>query len=268
MDPKSIESTAGFQPAGSDVNTQPMMDKIKHVVVIMLENRGFDTVLGYLYQPDDKPKQNIPPLKPDELIFNGLSFVDTQALSNTLVKNGQTIKQSPVPIVRATNSPGWDSGEEYAHVNMQLFGSTTPSAGQPEMKGFLQDYSTQCKGDVEAIKQIMHMYTPTDLPVLNGLAKAYAVSDMGFSSVPTQTNANRAFSICGTSLGLVDNGFLAPDPIKRSLPMTASIPIPSGMFLRIIISMIGRYSGMFHSLSGAQCPIRGTFFPISRKSRT
>ncbi len=63
----------------------------------------------------------------------------------------------------------------------------------------------------------MHMYTPADLPILNALAKAYAVSDMWFASVPTQTNANRAFSICGTSMGLVDNGFLGPNIVSEKL---------------------------------------------------
>jgi phospholipase C len=85
------------------------------------------------------------------------------------------------------------------------------------MKGFLKDYSTLCNGDAEAKKQIMRMYTPGDLPVLNGLARAYAVSDQWFASVPTQTNANRAFSICGTSLGLVDNGYLTKSKIDYKL---------------------------------------------------
>src|SRR3546814_9623534 len=47
------------------------------------------------------------------------------------------------------------------------------------------------------------------LPALSGLARHYAVSDRWFSSVPTQTNPNRAFSLCGTSLGRVVNGPLA-----------------------------------------------------------
>lgn len=194
-------------------------DRIKHVVVIMIENRGFDSLLGYLYSPGDEPKQNIPALKPGKQKFNGLNFVDTNTLSNALVRDGITIlNQPPVPIVRASNSPGWDPGEQYHHVNVQLFGQENPSPGQqPNMKGFIQDYSTQCKGDLEAIKQIMHMYTPVDLPVLNRLAKAYAVSDMWFASVPTHTNANRAFSLCGTSMGLVDNGFLSPSLVQAKL---------------------------------------------------
>ena len=53
--------------------------------------------------------------------------------------------------------------------------------------------------------QIMQTYSPEQLPVINGIAKGYAVSDEWFSSVPSQTNCNRAFSICGTSCGLVNN---------------------------------------------------------------
>ena len=103
-------------------------------------------------------------------------------------------------------------------MNVQLFGSATPpktdpakGAPVPGMKGFLKDYGTQCSGDADAKRQIMRMYGPGDLPVLSGLARGYAVSDAWFASVPTQTNANRAFSICGTSLGLVDNGYLSRD---------------------------------------------------------
>ena len=40
-----------------------------------------------------------------------------------------------------------------------------------------------------------------------GLARSFAAaSDRSFSSVPTQTDVNRAFSVCGTSLGGLDNG--------------------------------------------------------------
>ena len=195
--------------------TSAMNKNIEHVVVIMLENRGFDTVLGYLYGPDAPPQRNIPPLGPGDKKFHGLLFEDTDALKNPTDAD----PLPPQPVVRATNSPGWDPGEEYEHVNVQLFSSKTPPnpATKPSMKGFFKDYSTQCKGDAEAKKQIMRLYTPADLPVLSSLARGYAVSDLWFSSVPTQTNANRAFSLCGTSLGLVDNGYLtdAKHPVKH-----------------------------------------------------
>src|SRR6266436_4047805 len=40
---------------------------------------------------------------------------------------------------------------------------------------------------------------------------------MWFSSVPSQTNPNRAFALCGTSMGLVDNGFLEEDPWRLKI---------------------------------------------------
>ena len=31
------------------------LNRIDHIVVLMLENRSFDNVLGWLYDPDNKP---------------------------------------------------------------------------------------------------------------------------------------------------------------------------------------------------------------------
>ena len=39
----------------------------------------------------------------------------------------------------------------------------------------------------------MNCFHAEDLPVINGLANAYAVCDYWFSSVPTQTFPNRSF---------------------------------------------------------------------------
>ncbi|MDH5411618.1 MAG: hypothetical protein OEY16_09540, partial [Alphaproteobacteria bacterium] len=52
---------------------------------------------------------------------------------------------------------------------------------------------------------ILWTYTPDQLPSINNLARQYAVSDRWFCSVPSQTNPNRAFSLCGTSLGRESN---------------------------------------------------------------
>ena len=54
---------------------------------------------------------------------------------------------------------------------------------------------------------MMQTYTPDQLPVLNGLAKAYAISDSWFSSVPSQTDCNRGFIGAGTSEGYTDNEY-------------------------------------------------------------
>ncbi|WPB80740.1 alkaline phosphatase family protein [Archangium violaceum] len=189
-----------------------MRDRIKHVVVIMLENRGFDSLLGYLYRPGDEPAKHIPELTPGGKKFDGLAFTDTQALTNELRRDGRLwISQAPVPGVRATNNPGTNPHEDYTNVNEQLFGAKAnpPKGTEAKMLGFLQNYASHWshlgENELKTISQVMHAYRSVDVPVLSGLARGYAVSDDWFSSVPTMTNANRAFSLAGTSLGRVDN---------------------------------------------------------------
>jgi phospholipase C len=72
------------------------------------------------------------------------------------------------------------------------------------MNGFVKDYVNWYRRP----DQITATFTPEELPVLNGLARNFAVSDRYFSSVPTQTNTNRAFAASGNSLGPNDNGEL------------------------------------------------------------
>lgn len=110
------------------------------------------------------------------------------------------------------NVPIHDPHEEYNNVNFQVFGNeqTPTSEIPPTMGGFYQNFTTffptypnQLPAEQEAQEQqIMQSYTPSELPVLNGLAKSFAVSDAYFSSVPTQTNCNRAFAACGNSIGI------------------------------------------------------------------
>jgi phospholipase C len=120
----------------------------------------------------------------------------------------------------ALNSPNFSPGESFSEVNRQHYGKekvTDDEAKRPPgMKGFVKDYVHVLRHDrkcpdeqiVRYAHQVMQSFTPDQLPVLNGLARHYAVSDMWFSSVPSQTNTNRAFAFCGTSNGMVNNGFL------------------------------------------------------------
>ena len=104
------------------------------------------------------------------------------------------------------NVPSFDPNEEYQFVNNQLYESykTPPPPVYPTMGGFYKDYETW----YDFPYQIMQTYTPGELKVLNGLAARFAVCDNYFSSVPTQTNCNRAFAATGNSLGLDQNGVL------------------------------------------------------------
>lgn len=203
-------------------NSNSPLNQIEHIVVLMLENRSFDNVLGWLYDKDnDDPFKHVPPGQ----TFEGLSGkVYCNPLGNTLevcVGKG-SVMTDPYP----------DPNEPYDHVYTQMF-NETPNRNDipnrtdvPPMSGFANDYANAIatalkpkkgcskilsdflKSNVPMSKDpgvIMNCFTPASLPVLNGLANAYAVCDHWFSSVPTQTFPNRSFVHAATSSGYVYN---------------------------------------------------------------
>src|ERR1041384_104721 len=186
-----------------------MNEKIDHVVLLMLENRSLDNVLGWLYSYGDKPSQFIGTDQTQH--YHGLEEV-TGITKGTVGGTGTSVPPQPLRV------PGFDPNEQYEHTNQQLFGSpakptnTNPAYGTPAaMAGFAYDFTTSShwnpgNEDPAQHHQILEAYTPDQLPILNGLAQSYAVSDAWFASVPTETTPNRAFSICGTSLGCLDDG--------------------------------------------------------------
>ena len=89
-------------------------DALDHVVVIMFENRSLDNLLGRLYQPGEVAW------------FEGVAGRD---LSNPVPgwavgAAGQMVV--PYGVAADMNSPSPDPGEEYQHVNTQLFGLIDP----------------------------------------------------------------------------------------------------------------------------------------------
>lgn len=194
-----------------------MQEEIKHVVVLMLENRSFDNVLGWLYDQND-PSLNYIPVLPDQK-FLGLSEDCLEKYKNTLKNRKGEIIYTCNPIKglpslansRYLNSPKFNPHEQFPHVINQIYGFD--GSLEPNMTGFLQDYASQWDEDdwvyqKDVICSIMETHTEKEMPVMHALAKQYAVSDYWFCSVPTQTNPNRAFATCGTSDGQIVNGNL------------------------------------------------------------
>lgn len=177
-------------------NPKTFLPGVEHVVLYMLENRSLDHLLGMIYTAASPPSHMYPATEP--LGYHGLDTVPDYKNFNP--NTNEWVWPHPVPAGEAfNNTPNPDPGEAWEHVNTQVFnGGDTAGMG-----GFITDYLTQT--DDDNADSIMAYYTPAELPVLSGLATGYAVSDNWFSAVPTQTNANRAFSIAGTSGGLVDN---------------------------------------------------------------
>ena len=176
------------------------LGEIEHVVVVMLENRSFDNLLGWLYDPSNPvPFNQIPPPN-----FEG---VYAKALNNPGSKD-------PVPVSKGYQftAPNPDPGEPYQDVYAQIFGQEkvlplnqvppkppTP----PNMNGFLYNYMSHCNQTDP--KTIMDCFTPVSVPVLSSLAHHYGVCDHWFSSIPSQTLCNRSYVHAGTSSGYVNN---------------------------------------------------------------
>jgi phospholipase C len=49
------------------------------------------------------------------------------------------------------------------------------------------------------------MFDSKSAPILNTLAKEFAIFDSWFASIPTGTDPNRAFAMSGTSQGVLSN---------------------------------------------------------------
>jgi len=181
----------------------PILTQIEHVVVLMMENRSLDNLLGWIYQPGSTPVPKLF-LPPDSATsFNGLqpSFSN----SDPSVNDGQPVRvtngttewyEGGTTIVTPWFVPSPDPGEEFDHVTTQISNN---------MGGFLTDYVTQQAG-VPA-EQIMQAYSVAQLPVISTLATSFAVSDAWFASVPTQTWPNRGFVQTGSSDGNINNNY-------------------------------------------------------------
>jgi len=181
-----------------------LLQNINHIVVVMLENRSFDHMLGFLYQSTG----NVSPLGHP---FEGLTGKETNA--DTAGKPVQVFPIQPTD-PHPYRWPGADPGEGYLNTNSQLFGRTqapspiTPAANSGFVTNFAYTLSKEDPKGVVAGTQpsaIMGIYTPQTLPILSKLATGYAVCDQWFASVPTETFPNRAFVAMATSQGYVQD---------------------------------------------------------------
>jgi phospholipase C len=174
------------------IMTQPLTSQIEHIVVVMLENRSFDNMLGGLYPPSDT--------------FDGLTGNETNPLDPSDPKS-RTVKvwQGP-PGIDAMITPFPDPNEDFDDMTLQLFGSDGVGADAstvPAMNGFAWNYlSAKSMGGVAPnAADIMQYYAPGsdgNIPITSALAAAYTFSDRWFASGPVQTFANRVFNHCGT----------------------------------------------------------------------
>lgn len=161
------------------------LSNLKHIVVLMMENRSFDHMLGYA--------------KSAAWSIEGLSATDSN----------QDSAGADVPVSNDANYAGDltpDPGHSGFDTLTQLYGDpTTAITRDPTMSGFVRSYEGKT-GDPADAHRIMKCFAPEKLPVLTRLAQEFSVCDRWFSSLPGPTFPNRAFMHAATSLGRVDMG--------------------------------------------------------------
>ena len=164
----------------------PGLDNLKHIVVLMMENRSFDHMLGALKAQDPR--------------IDGI----TDQLTNPDTTGAQ-IKPQPLAEFQGQLDP--DPDHHFPAVDLQIFGGDTTAGRAPNMQGFIKSYFNQ-QQNVPHSQKIMYYFTPDKLPVLSTLATEFAVFNRWFASIPGPTICNRAFAHYGTSFGRVDMNLL------------------------------------------------------------
>jgi phospholipase C len=166
----------------------PGLDALKHIVVLMMENRSFDHMLGSLKSVNPQ-----------------IDGVDP-AFSNPDTQGNQVF---PQPLAEFQSQLDPDPDHHFPAVDLQIFNGDQSSPRVASMKGFVKSYFQQ-QQDVAHSHKIMYYFPQNKLPVLTSLAMNFAVFDRWFAAIPGPTVCNRAFAHYGTSFGQVGMNIFYP----------------------------------------------------------
>jgi phospholipase C len=152
----------------TDEQAAENLRKVEHIVVLMMENRSFDHMLGYLDLRDGQGE------------INGLTRAKKIEYEGVL-HEAQYLHGTAFP--KSMDPP--HGSEEIAK---QIHAGA--------MDGFIESFAT--KNDVADAWRIMGYYTHRELPVYDYFAHNFLTCDHWFSSVPSATWPNRLYALTGT----------------------------------------------------------------------
>jgi phospholipase C len=166
------------------LSTSRSASPIEHIIVLMMENRSFDHLLGYLH------------LEHPEI--DGLTGQESNPYSTT----------DPNSELQYVNKNGYDEGPDDPGHNWQdtaeqIYGYVIDptKTGDPKMNGFAQNAIARR----HVVDNPFSMFTIESAPIINTLALEFAVFDHWYCSVPGPTDPNRAYMMSGTSNGAITN---------------------------------------------------------------
>src|SRR5262249_22122480 len=144
-----------------------------HIVVLMMENRSFDHMLGYLSKEgshvDGKKRTDIDGLHGGETNSDG---------------TGQTYPSFPLSDTRFDEIPD----HSHAPVENQITGS--------KMDGFVTSFIHKFR-DIKTPGKIMGYHTADHVPVYDALASEFLICQRWFAAHPGPTFCNRFYTLTG-----------------------------------------------------------------------
>jgi phospholipase C len=168
------------EPGFGDVVRDHRASGIKHIFVLMLENRSFDHMLGFSAISGTDAKTGEP------TTIDGL----TGSESNQFEGQTYTVTTGAADVMGSGPSHNFDDVLE----QLCGAGAVYPRGGAYppiDNSGYVSSYAKVAGRG--AARQAMACFAPEQLPVLNALAREFVVCDRWFSSMPGPTEPNRMF---------------------------------------------------------------------------
>ena len=166
------------------------LDLIDTIIAVLMENRSFDHMVGYLGLPG-----------PRRLPVEGVS-----ADADWLKRHAN----SGVEPFAMTTEAIPDPPHEQKTIALQIGTPGTPGGPCP-MNGFVESYRTANPPDN---RLVMGYYKEAQVPTFDFFAHSFTVCDHWFASLPTGTQANRLMAMGGATT-IIDNApiFLPDQPL-------------------------------------------------------
>ncbi len=185
-----------------------ILGNIRRFVVLMLENRSFDHVLGAL--------------KTQNPAIAGALDGEFSNPADPALPGAPAVATGPVKIF----SMPFDPGHDFADVQIQLYGRASgagriaaPRKDPAPMSGFVVSAAGAADQPSNAAL-VMQGYRPEQLRVLSTLAAEFAVINYWHAPLPGPTWPNRFFAHAATSGGLSDS--------PREVDILAGFSFPAG----------------------------------------
>jgi phospholipase C len=173
----------------------PLAD-IETVVIVMMENRSFDHMVGYLSLSST----------PGPIRLEGLSGDPSWQAAHANPHGGKNFTVHRLAPAAAAQP---DPPHDHTAISTQI--STAPAGpGLTQMGGFVESYTRFATPPPSDPSLVMGYFDKAAVPMFDFFARNYCLCDHWFSAVPLGTQANRLMGMAGESVVFDNAAFLLP----------------------------------------------------------